>query len=250
LDNYSVATQVARQSGKKLFLWIGPVTKPVAKKLWSKMNGDPKFKLATREFVFARVKSKRLLSHKSLVEMLGKEGVVIIDYADTTAATFGNVVSVFPFRDKVKPTHRELQLLLALPRGTLTQRTLIFAVRKHFERPRSTNGRCLPLLMSECQKHSQHQADLLTQGHHNWQSRFQEITAKLPGENLVAQEVCAESWPGEKLLEAAEECVHSWRQSEGHWSAVSGAHRFFAYDMKRGKNGIWYATGIFGTSAD
>ena len=249
LDNYASATEVARQSGKQLFLWIGPATQPVAKQLWSKVNADPKFKRATQDFVFAHVTSKELLNHKSLQEMLGKEGVVIIDYSNSTSTTFGHVFSVFPFRQKVKPTHRELQLLLTLPRGTLTQRTLIFAVRKHYEGPRSTNGRCLPLLMSECQKHSQHQADILSQGHHNWESRFQEITAKLPGGDLVAQEVCAESWPGEKLLEAAEECVHSWRQSDGHWSAVSGTHRFYGYDMKRGKDGIWYATGIFGTNA-
>ena len=67
----------------------------------------------------------------------------------------------------------------------------------------------------------------------------------LPG-NVLAQEVVAESWPNETLVEACVECVDSWRQSPGHWSAVRSRHPLFGYDIKRGRNGIWYATGIFG----
>ena len=63
---------------------------------------------------------------------------------------------------------------------------------------------------------------------------------------MLSREVCAESWPGQRLVEAAEECVHSWRQSSGHWEAVSGQHVCFGYDMKLGASGVWYATGIFG----
>jgi hypothetical protein len=82
------------------------------------------------------------------------------------------------------------------------------------------------------------------QGHHNWETRFVRITSTL--DVLSAREVCAESWPGEHLLEAAVECVRCWRLSDGHWSAVNAYQPMFGYDMKRGRNGIWYATGIFG----
>ena len=61
-----------------------------------------------------------------------------------------------------------------------------------------------------------------------------------------AQEVVAESWPNESLVEACVDCVDSWRQSPGHWRAVRSRHPLFGYDIKRGRNGIWYATGIFG----
>jgi hypothetical protein len=62
----------------------------------------------------------------------------------------------------------------------------------------------------------------------------------------VAQEIVAESWPNESLVEACIDCVDSWRQSPGHWGAVRANHPLFGYDIKRGRNGIWYATGIFG----
>jgi hypothetical protein len=140
-----------------------------------------------------------------------------------------------------------LRVLLELPIGSLTQRTLIYAVRLHPESPRSTDGHSHPLLFEEAEKHSSHQASIGVQGHHAWDQRFHRINARLPA-GVIAQEVCAESWPGQDLFAAAVECVHSWRQSSGHWSAVSGRHAYFGCDMKRGANGIWYATGIFGRS--
>jgi hypothetical protein len=131
-----------------------------------------------------------------------------------------------------------------LPEGSLTQRTLILAVRIHPDDPASTEGVFLTSLAKETESHSQYQARINRQGHHNWESRFHRISARLPGGD-AAKEVCAESWPGMGLIAAAIDCVHSWRQSSGHWSAVRGRHAYYGYDMKRGSNGIWYATGIF-----
>jgi hypothetical protein len=141
-----------------------------------------------------------------------------------------------------------MAVILDLPSGTLTQRTLIYAVRTHPDRPASTEGAFDVYLASEAQSHSEHQARIRLQGHHNWGHRFHRINGKLP-HGLLACEVCAESWPGENLVEAAVECVRCWRLSSGHWSAVRAKHAVYAYDMKRGSNGVWYATGVFGRSS-
>jgi hypothetical protein len=101
------------------------------------------------------------------------------------------------------------------------------------------------VLADEAKQHSTYQASILVQGHHSWDSRFHRISAKLGG-GALPQEVVAESWPNETLVEACVDCVHSWRQSPGHWDAVRGRHKLFGYDIRRGRNGIWYATGIFG----
>jgi hypothetical protein len=118
-------------------------------------------------------------------------------------------------------------------------------VRIHPERPQSVHGQFDGTLAVEAERHSTHQAAITVQGHHNWENRFHQISARLPG-GLHAQEVVAESWPNETLVEAAVECVHCWRQSPGHWGAVRQRHPLFAFDIKRGRNGIWYATGLFG----
>jgi hypothetical protein len=184
-----------------------------------------------------------LLDHAAFSDLDHQPGLAMIDMTDPLSPQFRRVVSVYPF-DPQPITAEKLAVLLDLPRGTLTQRTLIFAVRTHPEHPASADSPFSSLLAHETENHAKHQASILLQGHHNWQHRFQAINAQLPG-GLLAREVCAESWPGQSLLTAAAECVASWRQSPGHWQAVSGRHALFAYDMQRGKNGVWYATGIF-----
>src|SRR5690606_30181791 len=112
-----------------------------------------------------------------------------------------------------------LSIILDLPPGTLTQRTMIYAVRIHPEAPASTQGQFHMALADEAKSHANYQASVQVQGHQSWESRFHRINAKLPS-NVLAQEVVAESWPNETLVEACVECVNSWRQSPGHWSAV------------------------------
>jgi hypothetical protein len=184
-----------------------------------------------------------LLDHSAFDEMHHSPGLAIVDMTEPEGPLYRQVVSVYPFTNG-PISAQKLAVLLHLPHGTLTQRTLIFAVRTHPELPASTAGHFSQILTRETESHASHQASITLQGHHNWNARFHAINAELPG-GLAAREVCAESWPGQRLLEAAEECVHSWRQSPGHWEAVSSHHVLFGYDMKRGRNGIWYAAGIF-----
>jgi hypothetical protein len=186
-----------------------------------------------------------LLKQPAFAEMLGREGVAILDFADEGASYYGQVVSTFPFLKGRPYTAHQVALILDLPPATLTQRTLIFAVRNHPDHPASTDGQLDPYLSEEAMLSSRHQARIRRQGHHNWDYRFRRINAKLPA-GLWACEVCAESWPSENLVEAAIECVRCWRLSSGHWSAVRSLHRVYGYDMRRGSNGVWYATGIFG----
>ena len=97
------------------------------------------------------------------------------------------------------------------------------------------------MLCDAAAAHSAHQATLQQQGHHGWQARSQQLAA---GRGSAA-EVCAESWPDQDLLDSCVDCVACWRQSTGHWAAVSQPQTAFGYDIRRGTNGIWYATGIF-----
>lgn len=200
-------------------------------------------KLPVTATVMSGGEEVELLKHSAFAEMLRAPGLAIVDMTDEGSPLFRQVVSVFPFNRK-HITREQLSVLLDLPLGSLTQRTLVFAVRAHPEHPQSTLGHLSQILTRETENHAWHQARITLQGHHNWDSRFHAINAQLPG-GLLAREVCAESWPGQTLVEAAEECVHSWRQSSGHWNAVSSRHPLFAYDMKRGANGVWYAAGIF-----
>lgn len=190
-------------------------------------------------------KTITLLEHPAFREMHRRQGIAVIDLEHAEPELHGYVVSTFPFTQGKFYTPEAVSVILNLPVGTLTQRTMIYAVRMHPEKPQSTQGEPNPMLLKEAKNHSNHQASILVQGHHNWDARFQRISSQLPGGG-EAQEVVAESWPNETLVEACIDCVDSWRQSPGHWGAVRSRHSWFGYDIKLGRNGIWYATGIFG----
>jgi len=256
LTDYAAAVELAKSEGKMLLVFFYNSDKSCAR-FEAGTLADAKVRTKLQNVVCARLplstkvevdgEEVRLLDRSRFKEMLGRPGIAILDYAHKDAKYYGCVVSTFPLTSKLFYTPRQMAVILDLPPGTLTQRTLIYAVRIHPEKPASTAGKPTPHLLSEAESHSNHQARICLQGHHGWETRFQHISARLPS-GLSASEVCAESWPGENLVEAAIECVRCWRCSDGHWSAVRARHRVFGYDMKRGRNGTWYATGIFGSA--
>lgn len=253
--DYHAGLDEAEARRKLAFIWFYNPTDPVGNERFEQevlsqqrmaealATRFTPIRLLTSATVSSGGKDVVLMDHAAFGEMRHSPGLAIVDMTEAEGPLHRQVVSVYPFvRGAISA--EKLAVLLDLPRGTLTQRTLIYAVRTHPEFPASTTGHFSQVLSRETEKHAHHQASITLQGHHNWDSRFHAINAELPG-NLLAREVCAESWPGQPLVEAAEECVHSWRQSSGHWDAVSSRHLLFGYDMKRGVNGVWYAAGIF-----
>lgn len=254
--DYQEAMAEAAESRKMLFIYFYDPRMTAARKAFEdqtlsnteireKLNRYVVVKLPYNAQITVGGQPVRLLSHGSFSEMLGRPGVAVVDLVHTKASYYGHVVSTFPFTPGKYYRKEAMSIILDLPPGTLTQRTMIYAVRIHPEGPASTQGVFHNALAEEADSHANYQAAILNQGHHSWESRFHRINAKLPS-GVVAQEVVAESWPNESLVEACVECVDSWRQSPGHWGAVRSRHPLFGYDIKRGRNGIWYATGIFG----
>jgi hypothetical protein len=220
---------------------------------------SPQLRGKVQNYVLARVRTDatidqqgrptRLLAHSSFSELRGGPGLAVIDMAHRQQPYYGRVVSAVPTVGgryyQFRPEH--VAAVLDLPPGTLTQRTMIFAVRTHPERPASTYGEADPVLIDEARSHAEHQARIRNQGHHGWGSRFQRIIGRLSGRGRYGApvEIVAESWPNQDLNDACVDCLQSWRQSSGHWRNVKTHHASYGYDIRRGANGIWYATGIF-----
>lgn len=255
-QDYGKAVAAAEKRGQMLLIYFRATQAgPTRDKFESEALADPMVREKLKGFTLLKLPTdaqvsiegsrQTLLSHAAFSDMLGCAGLAIIDYAHPKASYAGCIVSAFPLTETYCYTAEQVAVILDLPPGTLTQRTMIYAVRIHPERPASTEGVCDPTLAAEAESHSEYQAEIRTQGHHFWERRFHRINARLPG-GVLAKEVCAESWPGQGLLESAIECVRCWRLSSGHWQAVASPHQLYGYDMKLGSNGIWYATGIFG----
>jgi len=245
IDDYAAATEAARQSQAMLLVSVEPTAgnpADIAGQHLESPDVQQQFATSGTPWVFCRVSMQDtgagMVGDPGLVEMRRGPGVFVVDYAHGEFT--GRIVSVLPRTPgkyyRFSPSH--LDALASLPAGTLNQRSLILAVRIHPENPQSTQGTCDPRLCQEAAAHSAHQASIRKQGHHNWQTRSQRIGGG-------ASEVCAESWENQDLLDSCVDCVASWRQSSGHWNAVRSPQAAYGYDIRRGSNGIWYATGIF-----
>jgi hypothetical protein len=223
---------------------------------------DEEVRKQLRDFVCLRVPEsyeyggQRLLDYSAIEDMMGKPGIAVINFHDPDSPTYLHALSTHPLvgsRYGWVPRYgaREIGVILDLPASaTLSQRSMIYAIRVHPERPRSVHGTPHFAFLGHAERHSQTQAKSQRQHHADIIAASRRMSAE-SGESVSAgSEVVAESWGrvvgGENVLEAAFSCVDAWRHSSGHWGAVSRLHRFFGYDIARGANGTWYATGIFG----
>jgi len=247
-DDYAIATEAARSAAAMLLVSLEPTAGSPGDPAGSRLAQpavQSRFAASGNRWVFCRLGmddgGAALAGDPSLAEMRRGPGVFVVDH--TGGPYTGRIVSILPRTPgkyySFSPTH--IDALASLPQASLTQRSLILAVRLHPEHPQSTNGTCDPSLCSEAESHAAHQARVRRQGHHGWDTRSQRIAAGRGG----ASEVCAESWENQDLLDSCIDCVASWRQSGGHWNAVKSPQSAYGYDIRRGSNGIWYATGIF-----
>jgi hypothetical protein len=203
-----------------------------------------------------QVNDKRLLDYACLSDMMGRPGLAIVSYSDKKLFTFATVISVHPLagsRYGWVPAYgvEQIKITLDLPAfATLSQRSMIYAVRVHPEVPQSVFSLCHPAFLQHAQNHSQRQANMLRQHHADIIAASGTLRGRVEMGFSGAQEVVAESWGrfvgGENVLEAAFSCIDAWRHSPGHWGAVARRHVYFGYDIAQGSNGTWYATGIFG----
>ena len=257
--DYRQARGQAIEAHKNLLIYFsGPTDDPRSLRFIKQTCLDPEVHQLIRQYVCVRVlhdakvrvdgREITLLTDPAFSALQKAPGLAVVDFSDPDRETYGHMIGGLPFSEPsyYAPQYESpvsVATFLKLPPGTLTERMLIYAIRIHPEGPRSTSGASSPVLCEAAAEHSRRQASLGRQGHQRWESRFHRIWSQVGGKPPV--EVCAESWPDESLLTACLGCVHAWRQSAGHWRAVVGNPSFYGYDIRRGKNRIWYATGIF-----
>jgi len=258
IDDYGAATAAARESQAMLLVSVEPgIDGDGVGSYLERPEVQQRFAGSETPWVFCRLpidqttaiggSQTRLVDHPSLRELRRGPGVFVVDYAHGDSGLLGRIVSILPRTPgkyyRFSTSH--IDELASLPAGTLTQRSMVLAVRIHPERPMSTYGMRDPVLAQEAASHSLHQARIGVQGHHNWSNRSQRILSRVFHRGGYPVEVVAESWENQDLLDSCVDCVHSWRQSSGHWNAVRSPQSGYGYDIRRGSNGIWYATGIF-----
>ncbi|MCA9234807.1 MAG: hypothetical protein KDA44_05025 [Planctomycetales bacterium] len=253
--DYYAAYRAASEEHRLLLVYLAPSDgSSTAQSIDAAIAARPALQQQLAKFVLCRLpldatidvegQAKRLASFGAFRQLNGGAGFVLIDLAHRNASYYGHAVTALPLASGkyYRWSIDALATALDLPAGTLTQRTMIWAVRMHPERPQSTGGTFNPSLAGGAAQQASYQAQVQQCGHQNFETRFHQLSAAV-GSGVT--EVCAESWPNQNLIDSCLDCVASWRHSSGHWNGVSRPHRAFAYDIRQGRNGIWYGTGLF-----
>lgn len=186
-------------------------------------------------------KPVRLLDYSAFTHMQKEAGLAILDLVDEKDHLFGKVVSAHPFSSNTLNNLGTVRIVLELPRGTITQRTLTYVLRTHPEQPASVWGKGDLILFEQCRIAAQLMANYNSVGHHDWGNR----SAFVGGQFGVSPMEVASIGGGATLFEAAQSAVNVWRGSGVHWGMMITPNRFFGYDMVQAPNGTWYANGIF-----
>lgn len=187
------------------------------------------------------IPDRTLLSHDSFKYLYGRQGIAMIDLSHPDSDLHGQVVSAHPFTAGLFYTVRGTKIVLRLPRGSVTQRALIYAIRLHPAAPVSTtDGKCHNYLCKAARDSSQLMANYGSVGHHDWGTRQGDIAAQT---GRMAMEVAAMSG-NQSLIGAAIELVDQWYGSPSHWGILSTPAVFFGYDLVRDASGNWWGTGI------
>jgi hypothetical protein len=196
---------------------------------------------AVRPFRVPELPDLKILSHSSFKYMYGRQGIAMIDLTDPDSELNGHVVSAHPFSPGRMYTVRGTKIVLGLPRGTVTQRALIYAVRLHPAAPVSTTaGQCHGYLCKQARHSSRLMATYGSVGHHDWGTRYGEIASQT---GRSAMEVAAMSG-NHSLIEASIEVVNQWYGSPAHWQILSTPAAYFGYDLVRDSTGNWWGTGL------
>jgi len=197
---------------------------------------------AVRPFRVPEVADLKMLEHSSFKYMYGRQGIAMIDLTDPDSELHGHVVSAHPFTPGMHYTVRGTKLVLNLPKGTVTQRALIYAVRLHPAAPVSTtDGTCHSYLCKQARNSSSLMMTYGSVGHHDWGTRYNEIAATT---GKSAMEVAAMAG-NTGLIEAAIQVVDQWYGSPAHWQIMNSPASIFGYDLVHDSAGNWWGTGLF-----
>lgn len=254
--DYSFAYKEARAEKKMLFIFFRDNDKPRMADVYENevlTHADLEKPLsevvrvvlpldAPRPFRVPEVPGLKLITHVSFKYMYGRQGIAMIDLTNRESEHYGQVVSAHPFTPGRHYTVRGTKIVLGLPKGTVTQRALIYAVRLHPAAPISTtDGKCHGYLCQQANHHSKLMSQYESVGHHDWGTRYSLIASNT---GRSAMEVAAMGG-STTLIEAAIAVVDQWYGSPAHWGIMSTPAEIFGYDLVRAPSGNWYGTGIF-----
>lgn len=185
---------------------------------------------------------KLLLEHRSFRHLGVRPGIAVVDLTDSTSPTFGRVVSAVHQPENGKYTPEILAEMLKLPAGSVSQRTLLLAVRTSVRNGGVSTLESSPLLNKLAGRNSRLMAYYGKSGSFEQENRQQAVAA-VYGEDVELQELVYAADSATSIQEASIQAVQSWLQVPENLDVLSGQIEALGVEMVQSPDSdSWYAT--------
>jgi len=190
--------------------------------------------------------SERLLAHRSFRHLGGKPGLVIVEFSDPRDPLFGQVISALPLPDNGQFSPQILKQLLALPGGSIGQRSLLLAIRAAFPsiEPNFSLSESAPhpVLNSVALRHARLMAE---SGRDDpvAQEKFRETVRRTFGDTVRRRELMFATSQPVSIQTAAAQAVEYWNRQPGGLKAGDLPVIAYGLDLFQSPaSGRWFAS--------
>jgi hypothetical protein len=183
-----------------------------------------------------------LLKHRSFRHLGMQSGIAVVDLTDPTSPNHAQVVSVLRLPENGQFNDDGLMLALNLPKGAISQRTLLYAIRSTVPDSSLSMREFSPTLIELAHRNSRYMANAGRVGIFDQETRQQRIEQDFGSQAEVKQLVFATESES-SIQDAALQAVTSWIGTSESFDILDAPAKAMGMDMfQNSESGRWFVT--------
>ncbi len=183
-----------------------------------------------------------LLKHRSFRHLGMQPGIAIVDLTDPTSTNHARVVSVLRLPGNGQFNDDDLMLALNLPKGSIGQRTLLFAIRSTVPDSSLSMREFSPTLIELAHRNSRYMAQAGQVGSFDEDTRNQRIVQDF-GPQAELKELVFATDSETTIREAAFQAVTNWIETSESFDVLDAPVTAMGMDMfQNSESGRWFVT--------
>jgi hypothetical protein len=183
-----------------------------------------------------------LLKHRSFRHLGMRPGIAVVDLTDPASLNHARVVSCLPLPESGQFNGGDLMLALNLPKGAISQRTLLLAIRSTVPDSSLSMREFSPALIELAHRNSRYMANAGQTGSFDQETRKQKIEEEF-GPQAELKELVFATESETTIHDAALQAVTSWISNSESFEILDSTATAMGMDMfQDSESGRWFVT--------
>jgi hypothetical protein len=183
-----------------------------------------------------------LLKHRSFRHLGVRPGIAVVDLTDPESTNHARVVFVLPLPENGLFGDDELMLALSLPKGAISQRTLLFSIRSIVPDSSLSMRKFSPTLIELAHQNSKYMASVEKIELFEQVARRKQIAGEF-GQQAELRELFFATESDTTIHDAARQAVTRWTESSDAFDVLTTPATAMGMDMfQSAESGRWFVT--------